>query len=184
MAETNEPSAETRLFIECSHCGGSGFAGHETGYDGVCSECGGQKMQLLNTTLKAERDVAHCRGVEETMLAVNERQQQLDDFDESIVKREEPSLAPIVRCLRSLGWRTKTAKILGQALYQQQLQCLDRYRAGYERAREDVAQWHDKQARLIDKNYKQANSRDWEHLLSCAQNHRDSAKEIRVLDPP
>lgn len=29
--------------VECPRCGGSGFTGPETGYDGVCSECGGQR---------------------------------------------------------------------------------------------------------------------------------------------
>jgi hypothetical protein len=29
---------------ECPVCGGSGFSGRGTGYDDVCSECGGQRM--------------------------------------------------------------------------------------------------------------------------------------------
>lgn len=31
------------LLMECPKCEGSGFTGPESGYDGVCGECGGQK---------------------------------------------------------------------------------------------------------------------------------------------
>lgn len=30
---------------DCPRCGGSGFTGPETGYDGVCGECGGQREE-------------------------------------------------------------------------------------------------------------------------------------------
>jgi hypothetical protein len=30
--------------VECSCCGGSGFSTPGTGYDNVCSECGGQRL--------------------------------------------------------------------------------------------------------------------------------------------
>jgi len=32
--------------IECKTCFGSGFSGYGTGYDDVCSNCGGQKATL------------------------------------------------------------------------------------------------------------------------------------------
>lgn len=36
------------VLIDCPRCGGSGFTGPETGYDGVCSECGGQRRVLVD----------------------------------------------------------------------------------------------------------------------------------------
>lgn len=37
-----KPKTST-IELECKVCGGSGFTGPETGYGGVCGECGGQK---------------------------------------------------------------------------------------------------------------------------------------------
>jgi hypothetical protein len=51
LRDTLPPSlAQTRgqrLFVECATCGGSGFSGRGTGYDDVCSECGGCKFLPL-----------------------------------------------------------------------------------------------------------------------------------------
>jgi hypothetical protein len=33
---------------DCRVCGGSGFSGRGTGYDDVCSECGGQRLMPID----------------------------------------------------------------------------------------------------------------------------------------
>ena len=57
--------------IFCEKCGDSGFSGHGTGYDDVCSECGGQSAAAIDDpkllrerceSLKAERDAARRSG--------------------------------------------------------------------------------------------------------------------------
>ena len=52
-------SAE-QLFVECRRCGGSGFTGPETGYGGVCAECGGQKFLPWQGDLHALREAAQA----------------------------------------------------------------------------------------------------------------------------
>lgn len=42
------PGYSVRLLQECPVCEGSGFSGYGTGYDDVCSECGGQQYALAN----------------------------------------------------------------------------------------------------------------------------------------
>ena len=34
------------IHVECKICHGSGFSGYGTGYDDVCSNCGGQRATL------------------------------------------------------------------------------------------------------------------------------------------
>lgn len=37
---------ESANVITCRMCGGSGFFGNSSGYDGVCPECGGQRAYI------------------------------------------------------------------------------------------------------------------------------------------
>lgn len=43
-SRTETAGANVRLFVECARCGGAGFSSPGTGYDNVCSECGGLRF--------------------------------------------------------------------------------------------------------------------------------------------
>lgn len=46
--------------VECHVCGGTGFSGRGTGYDDVCSECGGLQYFPVPDD-EAEKDAANVR---------------------------------------------------------------------------------------------------------------------------
>lgn len=49
------------VYVDCAQCGGSGFNGRGTGYDDVCSECGGQRYMPVGQSVID----AICRDVAE-----------------------------------------------------------------------------------------------------------------------